>query len=159
MITTKKLHPLINKERQRIGELIRIKRIKKGLSMRKLGEKTNVTHTYLYLVEKGERTITKELGEKLSIILDINIYNLWYGETKKSKNFREKIGRIIRNKRKQIGLSPYQLCQQIDTYQSLITKVERGNRNIPLAQINKWHECLDLPLYILRPDFFKKSMC
>lgn len=56
------------------------------------------------------------------------------------------IGRLIRDARKQRGLTQNQLAEELNTSQSAITRIEAGNQNLSLEMINRIAEALDSPL-------------
>ncbi|MGJ6979211.1 helix-turn-helix domain-containing protein [Aestuariimicrobium soli] len=61
------------------------------------------------------------------------------------------IGSLIRDARKQRGLTQQQLAEELSTSQSAIHRIEAGNQNLSLEMINKIAEALEAPL-ITRAD-------
>lgn len=61
------------------------------------------------------------------------------------------IGSLIRDARKQRGLTQQQLAEELSTSQSAIHRIEAGNQNLSLEMINKIAEALESPL-ITRAD-------
>ena len=53
------------------------------------------------------------------------------------------IGRLIRDARKQRGLTQNQLAEVLNTSQSAIHRIEAGNQNLSLDMINRIAEALD----------------
>ncbi|HNV10889.1 MAG TPA: UDP-N-acetylglucosamine 1-carboxyvinyltransferase [Propionibacteriaceae bacterium] len=53
------------------------------------------------------------------------------------------IGRLVRDARKQRGLTQSQLAEQLGTSQGAITRIESGNQNLSLETINRIAEALD----------------
>ncbi|MGA4507479.1 helix-turn-helix domain-containing protein [Propionibacteriaceae bacterium G1746] len=56
------------------------------------------------------------------------------------------IGRLIRDARKQRGLTQQQLADALSTSQSAITRIESGGQNLSLEMINRIADALDSPL-------------
>ncbi|MGD8213713.1 helix-turn-helix domain-containing protein [Aestuariimicrobium sp. Y1814] len=56
------------------------------------------------------------------------------------------IGRLIRDARKQRGLTQQQLADELSTSQSAITRIESGGQNLSLDMINRIADALDSPL-------------
>ena len=56
------------------------------------------------------------------------------------------IGRLIRDARKQRGLTQKQLADVLSTSQSAITRIEAGGQNLRLDMINRIASALDSPL-------------
>ncbi|MFC6358770.1 UDP-N-acetylglucosamine 1-carboxyvinyltransferase [Luteococcus peritonei] len=56
------------------------------------------------------------------------------------------IGRLIRDARKQRGLTQNQLAEVLNTSQSAIHRIEAGNQNLSLDMINRIAEALESPL-------------
>ncbi len=56
------------------------------------------------------------------------------------------IGRLIRDARKQRGLTQQQLAAELNTSQSAVHRIEAGNQNLSLDMINRIAEALDSPL-------------
>ena len=56
------------------------------------------------------------------------------------------IGRLIRDARKQRGLTQIQLAEVLNTSQSAITRIEAGNQNLSLDMINRIADALESPL-------------
>ena len=61
------------------------------------------------------------------------------------------IGSLIRDARKQRGLTQQQLADVLSTSQSAIHRIEAGNQNLSLEMVNKIAEALESPL-IARAD-------
>ena len=59
------------------GENVKKYRIKNNLSQEKLAELTGLHRTYISSVERGLRSISLKNIEKISIALDIEIYQLF----------------------------------------------------------------------------------
>ena len=60
-----------------LGENVKKYRIKNNLSQEKLAELTGLHRTYISSVERGLRSISLKNIEKISIALDIEIYQLF----------------------------------------------------------------------------------
>ena len=56
------------------------------------------------------------------------------------------IGRLIRDARKQRGLTQHQLADVLNTSQSAVHRIEAGNQNLSLEMINRIAEALESPL-------------
>ncbi|WP_394274736.1 helix-turn-helix domain-containing protein [Luteococcus sp.] len=56
------------------------------------------------------------------------------------------IGRLIRDARKQRGLTQHQLADVLNTSQSAVHRIEAGNQNLSLDMINRIAEALESPL-------------
>ena len=56
------------------------------------------------------------------------------------------IGLLVRDARKQRGLTQHQLASRLNTSQSAIHRIESGNQNLSLEMINRIAEALDSPL-------------
>ena len=56
------------------------------------------------------------------------------------------IGRLIRDARKQRGLTQQQLAAELNTSQSAVHRIEAGNQNLSLEMINRIADALDSPL-------------
>ena len=56
------------------------------------------------------------------------------------------IGRLIRDARKQRGLTQIRLAEVLNTSQSAITRIEAGNQNLSLDMINRIADALESPL-------------
>jgi transcriptional regulator with XRE-family HTH domain len=58
-------------------------------------------------------------------------------------------GEIIREKRKEKGLSQEDLAFKADLHRTYIGMIERAEKNITLENINKLSNALDTPIYSL----------
>lgn len=56
------------------------------------------------------------------------------------------IGRLIRDARKQRGLTQQQLADELSTSQGAITRIEAGGQNLSLEMINRIADALDSPI-------------
>ena len=56
------------------------------------------------------------------------------------------VGRLIRDARKQRGLTQHQLAELLNTSQSAIHRIEAGNQNLSLDYINRIAQALESPL-------------
>lgn len=58
------------------------------------------------------------------------------------------IGRLVRDARKQRGLTQTELASQLNTSQSAIHRIESGNQNLSLEMINRIARALESPLIV-----------
>ncbi len=63
-----------------------------------------------------------------------------------SETSRDSIGRLIRDARKQRGMTQQQLAQVLNTSQSAVHRIEAGNQNLSLDMINKIADALESPI-------------
>jgi len=66
-------------------------------------------------------------------------------------NLRERFGRAIRERRLEKGLTQEQLAHISGLNRSYITDVERGARNVALANVARLVHALDMTI----PEFFR----
>lgn len=60
----------------KIGEFIRSKRKEQKLTLKQLAEKIGLSHTYLSQIELGDRNVSPDMLEKVSIALDVPYIDL-----------------------------------------------------------------------------------
>jgi len=60
----------------KFGELIRLRRLEKDISLRKLAERTDISFSHLSKLERGEHTPSKDIIGELSVALDLSEYDL-----------------------------------------------------------------------------------
>ena len=65
--------PLSGDVRSRFGERLRIVRTKRKISQKRLAELAGLHRTFVSLIERGQRNITLETIEKLTVTLDIGM--------------------------------------------------------------------------------------
>lgn len=63
-----------------------------------------------------------------------------------SETSRDSIGRLIRDARKQRGMTQQQLAHVLNTSQSAIHRIEAGNQNLSLDMINRIADALESPI-------------
>ncbi|HZS01904.1 MAG TPA: helix-turn-helix transcriptional regulator [Chloroflexota bacterium] len=72
-----------------------------------------------------------------------------------SSNIRQRFGRAVRRRRRELGLSQEDLALAAGLHRTYISDVERGARNVSLENIAKIARSLQLSL----PDLFGKYVC
>ena len=66
----------MNKFRNKLGKIIKMKRLKENISQEVLANKTNLHRTYISDIERGKRNISIDNLLKISKALKIRLYKL-----------------------------------------------------------------------------------
>lgn len=77
-----------------------------------------------------------------------NISHVSYNDCVTQQTTPASIGRLIRDARKQRGLTQNQLAEELSTSQSAIHRIESGRQNLSLETINKIATALESPLIV-----------
>ena len=131
---------------KKIGQKIKVFRLKLGLQANKLAEQLNISPSYLNLIENGKRNIDgdllirvcQELRIELSDItsdkeIDLNNAKIAISKFSKNKNIKNldlKIGPKIKAFRRQLGLQANKFAEQLKISPSYLNLIESGKRNI-----------------------------
>lgn len=67
-----------------------------------------------------------------------------------------KIGRAIKTRREELGLSQEKLAERSKLHRTYISDVERGTRNITILSLSKITSALNLSLDEFFSDYFEK---
>lgn len=73
-----------------IGEKLKKIRIEKGLSLRELGRRINISYSYLSRIENGKQKPHLDLLESLSKTMNVHISDFFIDESKSTFNETEK---------------------------------------------------------------------
>lgn len=84
-----------SKLKEIIGERIRLFRVHKSLTQKKLAEITELNEKYLSRVERGSENITLETMIKITSALDISLEELFHGTQQSTKETNLLINEII----------------------------------------------------------------
>jgi transcriptional regulator with XRE-family HTH domain len=71
---------------------------------------------------------------------------------RRSDNLCQRFGQAVRERRLELGLTQEQLAHESGLNRSYITDVERGARNLALANVARLVHALDMTI----PEFFHK---
>lgn len=72
---------------ENIGEKMKVLRIKKGLSLKELGAKVNLSDTALSKIENGKtKSPSVEIAMKIADVLEVNVYELFSNTPHNLKN-------------------------------------------------------------------------
>lgn len=133
-----------------LGQFIKLRRKKLGISQKSLAEKLNVSNVLISYIENGNRELKEEYYSPLSKALKISALELkneyFLIENKKEKflyntiNFIKKtfnkrkkynnFGEFLKNKRRELTLSQFELSKILNVNTATISRWE-NNKNLP----------------------------
>lgn len=76
---------------EKLGERIKKIRTNKNLTLRYVGESLNMDYSHLSKIERGDRTPSIDLLEKLAVLFDVPI-SYFFGEEQKVPKELEEVG-------------------------------------------------------------------
>lgn len=53
---------------------------------------------------------------------------------------------LLRDARESVGLTQFELASRLGTTQSLVSKIERGERRLDLVELKAWCDAIDISL-------------
>lgn len=133
-----------------LGQFIKLRRKTLGISQKSLAKKLNVSNVLISYIENGNRELKEEYYSPLSKALKISalelrnesfliknkkekfLYNT-INFIKKTFNKRKKynnFGEFLKNKRKELSLSQFELSQILNVNTATISRWE-NNKNLP----------------------------
>lgn len=141
-----------------LGALLRDARLDAGKSMKKLGEMIGKSSSTISSFEHGRKTFSLPELELLAYQLDVPIQHFLdpsTGSLAEEPQFEPNImielrdrmiGAMLRKRRNELGFSIRELAERADMPPSRISAYERGQRPIPLPDLESLLAELDHPL-------------
>ena len=74
-------------------------------------------------------------------------------EKKSSSNIKERFGKAIRRRRRELDISQEELAELADLHRTYISSIERGDRNISIENIEKLCIALDISVSALFANY------
>lgn len=103
-----------------LGAIIKEARQKKGMTLKQLGQKTDLTDTYLSFIERNKRNPSKKVLLKLSKVLDIEFAELISASMGlKQQNEQEKINKALDDYIDSFGLEK---SEELELYSELTSR-------------------------------------
>jgi len=113
--------------RTELGRLIRSRREELGFSLSALAKKLKMTTRQAKRLEVNRRTsIRYELIQPLAKALDLEISSLTRFTRTVLKPCKRELGRLVRTRRLELGMSANELAEKLDVSKSLVSLIELG---------------------------------
>lgn len=112
-------------------------RLQHGLSLRRLGDLTGISHTQLSRIERGEQDINGKIAVILANFFDVSIdYLVGFSDDEPAipRSFSHTAIERLTTLRKQQCLSARKLGESTGISQTKINKIERGEQKISTPQ-------------------------
>lgn len=74
-------------------------------------------------------------------------------EQKSNSNIKERFGKAIRRRRRELDLSQEELAEKAELHRTYISSIERGERNVSIENIEKLAKALDISISALFANY------
>lgn len=124
-----------------IGKIIKEKRKRLKYTQLDLSKLCNVSDASIVHIEKGKASPSFYTLSKILNALDLVIYITEYNDKKKHKKIANMslvdVGKAIRTKRKQIGISQAKVCRITGISTGTMYRIEKGESSPTIVLLNK----------------------